>query len=149
MKIKNLISGHEIEEMRDMRILPGQTFQFFKQKFIKIMKCRICQSFQNAFQGIKIVLASEKNFRIHLLISLLVILFALYKGLDKIMWIGLLLIIALILALEIFNSAIERLVDMLAPKTHSFAKEVKDLLAAMVLIVVIFAIIIGYILFFA
>jgi len=113
------------------------------------MKCRIFQSFQNAFQGIKIVLVSEKNFRIHLLITLLVILFALYKGLDKIMWIGLLLIIVLILALEIFNSAIERLVDMLAPKTHSFAKEVKDLLAAMVLIVVIFAIIIGCILFFA
>ena len=113
------------------------------------MKLRFWQSFKNAFQGIKIVLKSEKNFRIHLLITLFVILFAFYRGLDKVMWIGLLLIIALVLALEIFNSAIERLVDMLAPKTHSFAKEVKDLLAAMVLIVVIFAIVIGAIIFFA
>ncbi len=113
------------------------------------MKCRIYQSFKNAYQGIKIVLKSEKNFRIHLFITFIVILFAFYRDLEKIMWVGLLLIIAIVLALEIFNSAIERLVDMLAPKTHSFAKEVKDLLAAMVLIVVIFAIIIGFILFFA
>ena len=113
------------------------------------MNIRIYKSFKNAFHGMKIVLASEKNFRIHLLIALLVILFAFYRGLDKVMWVGLLLIIALILSLEIFNSAIERLVDMLAPKTHSFAKEVKDLLAAMVLMVIMFAIIIGLVLFFA
>lgn len=111
--------------------------------------CRICKSFKNAFNGIKLVIKAEKNFRIHLIIAFLVIFFAVYRELDKVMWIALLLIIALVLALEIFNTAIERLVDMLAPKTHSFAKEVKDLLAAMVLVVVIFAIVIGLILFFA
>ena len=111
--------------------------------------CRVCKSFKNAFRGIKLVIKAEKNFRIHLIITILVLLFAVYRELDKVMWIALLLIIALVLALEIFNTAIERLVDMLAPKTHSFAKEVKDLLAAMVLIVVIFAVVIGLILFFA
>lgn len=112
------------------------------------MKCPICYSFKNAFRGLKTVLKSEKSFRIHLVIALLVIVFAYYKELDKVLWVGLLLIIALILALEIFNSAIERLVDILAPKTHNFAKEIKDLLAAMVLVVVFFAIAIGLIIFF-
>jgi len=112
------------------------------------MKCLVCYSFRNALRGLKTVLKNEKSFRIHLIIAFLVIAFAYYKDLDKILWVGLLLIIALILALEIFNTAIERLVDILAPKTHNFAKEIKDLLAAMVLLVVFFAIAIGLIIFF-
>ena len=71
-----------------------------------------------------------------------------YKGLSELFLVILLLVIALILALEIFNSAVERLVDMLAPKTHGMAKEIKDLLAGMVLIVSLFAIAIGLIIFF-
>jgi len=77
----------------------------------------------------------------------LVIVAAFYRGLDKNLWIALLLLFALILSLEIFNSAVERLVDMLTPKTHSFAKEIKDLLAAMVLVASLFAVAIGLIIF--
>ena len=75
------------------------------------------------------------------------IVFAFWRGLSPVLWIALLLTIALILALEIFNSAIERLVDILAPRTHSFAKEIKDLLAGMVLLVSFFAVLIGFIIF--
>ncbi len=105
------------------------------------------QSFKHAWRGLKIVLRSEKNFQRHLLVAFLVIVLATWRGLSPGLWIALLLTIALILALEIFNSAIERLVDILAPRTHSFAKEIKDLLAGMVLLVSIFAVLIGFIIF--
>lgn len=108
---------------------------------------RLFRSIKHALNGLKIVLKTEKNFRIHLFIALLAVLIGFWRDLGQVMWIMLLLIISLVMALEIFNSAIERLVDMLAPKTHHFAKEIKDLLAAMVLLVSLFAVVIGFIIF--
>lgn len=111
------------------------------------MGSRMFRSFRHAFRGLKTVLKTEKNFRIHMIVAALVIALAWYRDISQTLWVILLLVIALIMALEIFNSAIERLVDMLAPKTHNFAKEVKDLLAAMVLVVSLFAVAIGLIIF--
>lgn len=105
------------------------------------------RSFRHAWQGLRIVLRSEPNFRLHLLATFFVLLLAYWRDLSQSLWIALLLVIALILALEIFNSAIERLVDMLAPKTHGYTKEIKDLLAGMVLLVSFFALAIGLIIF--
>lgn len=105
------------------------------------------QSLKHALNGLKIVLRSERNFRRHLVAAALVILLGAWRDLSQSLWIALLLVIALILALEIFNSAIERLVDILAPRTHGFAKEIKDLLAGMVLLVSIFVVLIGLIIF--
>ncbi|MFA6307818.1 MAG: diacylglycerol kinase family protein [Patescibacteria group bacterium] len=105
------------------------------------------RNFKFAFRGLKTVFATEKSFRLHTLIAILVIVYAWYQGIEKIYWVVVLMLIALVMSLEIFNSAIERLVDMLAPRTHNFAKEVKDLLAAMVLLVSLFAAAIGFIVF--
>lgn len=103
---------------------------------------------RHALHGLQNVFKTEKSFRLHVFIAVLVILFAWYRDLEKIYWVVILSIIALVMSLEIFNSAIERLVDMLAPRTHNFAKEIKDLLAAMVLLVSLFAAAIGLIVFF-
>lgn len=105
------------------------------------------RSLRHAVRGLQTVLATENNFRIHLFIAIVVIIAGWLRGLDKISWIVILLVMAMLMALEIFNSAIERLVDILAPKTHNFAKEIKDLLAGMVLLVSFFAIAIGLIVF--
>lgn len=104
-------------------------------------------SLRHAWRGLKTVVRTEKSFRIHLLLAALVLILAWYRDLGKLSWVALFLIIAFILSLEIFNSAIERLVDILAPKTHSYAKDIKDLLAAMVLLASIFAVIIGLFIF--
>lgn len=106
------------------------------------------RNFKFAFRGLKTVFKTEKSFRLHTLVAIVVIVYSWYKDLDNVYWIVILMIIALIMSLEIFNSAIERLVDILAPRTHNVAKEIKDLLAAMVLLVSIFAVAIGLIVFF-
>jgi len=111
------------------------------------MNWNFYRNFRFAFRGLKTVFATEKSFRLHTIIALAVIVYSWYQGLEKIYWVVVLMIIALVMSLEIFNSAIERLVDILAPRTHNFAKEIKDLLAAMVLLVSIFAAAIGLIVF--
>lgn len=113
------------------------------------MDWRFYKNFRYAFSGLKNVFATEKSFRLHTLIAVVVVVYAWYKDIEKIYWVVILMIIALVMALEVFNSAIERLVDMLAPRTHNFAKEIKDLLAAMVLLVSFFAAAIGLIVFLA
>lgn len=112
-----------------------------------IMNWNFYRNFRFAWRGLKTVFSTEKSFRLHTVIAILVIAYGWYQGLEKIYWVVVLMIIALVMSLEIFNSAIERLVDMLAPRTHNFAKEVKDILAAMVLLVSIFAAAIGFIVF--
>lgn len=107
------------------------------------------RNFKYSFNGLKTLFKTEKSFRLHTAIAIAVVIYAWYAELDKIYWVVLLLIIALIMSLEIFNSAIERLVDILAPRTHGLAKEIKDLLAAMVLIASFFAAVIGLIVFLA
>jgi len=105
------------------------------------------QSFKHAGRGLKIVVKTEKNFKIQLLAAILVLVAAWYRHLEEKQILILLLVMSLVLCLEIVNSAVERLVDILAPRTHNFAKEIKDLLAAMVLLASIFAVIIGFIVF--
>ena len=108
----------------------------------------LLRSFKHAFRGLKTTIKTEATFRLHIFIAILVILFAWQRQVDEKSWLILLLVIAFILSLEIINSAVERLVDILAPRTHAFAKEIKDLLAAMVLLASLFALVVGLIIFF-
>jgi len=105
------------------------------------------QSFRHAGRGLKTVFRTEKNFKIQFFIAILVLLAAWFRHLEEKLFMILLFAIALVMCLEIINSAMERLVDILAPRTHNFAKEIKDLLAAMVLLASIFAALIGLIVF--
>ena len=111
------------------------------------MTRRLIKSFHFAFNGLKKVWQTEKNFRIHSLIALGVIIAAFYLGIQSFDYLLLLLVIALLLILEILNSSLERLVDMLSPSTHHFAKEIKDLLASAVLVAAVLAAIVGVVVF--
>ena len=111
------------------------------------MAYSLWQSFKYAGKGIKVVFKTERNFRIQCAIAISVVLFALYRQLGKADWLVLLITISIVLSLEIMNSSVERLVDILAPRTHNFAKDIKDLLAAMVFLASFFAFIIGLIIF--
>jgi diacylglycerol kinase len=62
-------------------------------------------------------------------------------------WIAVVLSIGLVLAAEVFNSAIEALVDMVSPVYNKKAGIVKDMAAAAVLTTAIMAVIVGIIIF--
>ena len=62
-------------------------------------------------------------------------------------WLVILLCFAMVLAAEAFNTAIERLVNLVSPDYHPIAGDVKDIAAGAVLICAIFAALIGLIIF--
>ena len=108
---------------------------------------RLLKSFQYAFSGIKAAILAEKNMRIHLFISMLVIIFGFWFSLTIVEWVVILFAIGGMLALEMINSAIERLVDLVTEEYHPLAKSAKDMAAGAVLIYAITSVIVGLLIF--
>jgi undecaprenol kinase len=104
-------------------------------------------SFKFAFTGIITAIKSEQNFRIHIMISVIVILTAITLDFSSLRMVVLLIVIGIILALELVNTAVEKTVDLITLECHPLAKEAKDAAAGAVLVFSIFAVIIGILLF--
>lgn len=106
------------------------------------------QSLKHASVGLKNVYHSERNFRHHVLIALLVVVAGLVYALNFMEWALILGCIAAVLVAEIFNSAIERLADLASHgRYHPLIKQAKDFAAGGVLVTAIFAAVIGLIIF--
>jgi len=107
----------------------------------------IKRSFKYAFRGMADVFQKERNFRIQVFAAMCVIAMAIYFKITANHAIAVILVIMFVLVLELINSAFERMVDVLSPRIHQYAKEIKDIMAAMVLIAAIAAVIIGILIF--
>lgn len=105
------------------------------------------QAFRYAFEGIGHVLKTERNFKVHVLAATIVILSGILTKLSIQEWFIILILIGGMLALELLNSAIERLVDLMTTERLPLAKQAKDLAAGAVLIYAIVSAIIGFIIF--
>ncbi|RWZ60041.1 diacylglycerol kinase family protein [Halobacillus fulvus] len=90
--------------------------------------------FRFAWNGIKEVVRTERNFTIHLVAAFLVILLAAVLQVSFVEWAILILTIALVLSLEMVNSSIERVMDHLASERHPLVGLVKDIAAGAVLV---------------
>ncbi|OGM33505.1 hypothetical protein A2803_04905 [Candidatus Woesebacteria bacterium RIFCSPHIGHO2_01_FULL_44_21] len=105
------------------------------------------RSFGYAFTGIKTAFKQEPNFQAHILIAVLVISAGVFSGLSTSDWLLLLYAIFFVLILELFNTSIEAIVNLVSPDIHPKAKIAKDVAAAAVLLAAIQAIIIGAVIF--
>ncbi|NTW14183.1 MAG: diacylglycerol kinase family protein [Candidatus Moranbacteria bacterium] len=108
---------------------------------------KFAKSFSHAANGIRQVYRSERNFRIESVLGIFVLLLSCLLPLSRTEWITVLLTIGLVLSFEILNTAVERLMDMLQPEFHHEVKIIKDLSAAAVLTVSIFAWLVGLVVF--
>lgn len=97
--------------------------------------------------GIVSLFANENNAKIHLLAALSVMAVGYYLRLTAHEWILVLLAIGLVWMAEAFNTALEKLADVVSPEIHPGIKQVKDLAAAGVLIMAIVAFLTGLIIF--
>ncbi|MGY4796545.1 diacylglycerol kinase family protein [Lysinibacillus sp. FSL K6-0057] len=104
------------------------------------------RSFGYAFEGI-ITASKEQNLKSHILSAIIVILASYWTGLSRMEWYIVLLLIALMFALEMMNTAIERVVDLASPEIHPLAKQAKDIAAGAVLVFALFSAIIGLLIF--
>jgi len=107
----------------------------------------LVKSFAFARNGILIALKMERNLKVHYLIAIIVMLTGAYFKISQIEAIILILIIALVISLEMINTAIERTIDLLTEKEHVYAQIAKDVAAGAVLTAVLAAIIIGILIF--
>lgn len=101
-----------------------------------------------AFQGLRYAFSHECNLRKHFFAAAAAFFLAYWYRLDLMEWMILLLTVAVVLAAELLNTAIEKAVDLITAEFHPLAKIAKDTAAGAVLIVSIAAAIIGYLLFF-
>jgi len=108
---------------------------------------RFGKSLRHATRGLKYVLLNERNFQIEIIISFTVLMMIWIFKVKNWEAVILILIIMFVLIFELTNTVVERVVDILKPRIHPYAKLVKDLMAAAVLISSIMAIIIGLIIF--
>ena len=104
-------------------------------------------SFGYAFIGIASLLKREHNAWIHCIAIIVVTLAGLHFGITRTEWCIVCLCFGMVLAAEGFNTAIERLVDLVSPDFHPVAGDIKDVAAGAVLICAIAAAIIGMIIF--
>ncbi|WP_413308697.1 diacylglycerol kinase family protein [Bacillus sp. 1P10SD] len=104
-------------------------------------------SFSYAATGIFTALLSERNMRIHLISSIVVFLFSIYFSITKMEWMFILLAIGGMFSLELINTAIERVVDLVTKEYHPLAKQAKDIAAGAVFVYAFLSVIIGSIIF--
>ncbi|MCS7091796.1 MAG: diacylglycerol kinase family protein [Patescibacteria group bacterium] len=105
------------------------------------------KSFGYALEGIKTAMKNEPNFRIHLAIALIILSAGFFFNLSAIEWIILAFTIFYVITMELLNTVIEAVVDLISPKYNPQAKIAKDVAAAGVLVASILSVIVGLILF--
>lgn len=110
-------------------------------------KGSLLKSFQYAFEGILSALKTERNLHVHVIMMTLVIIFGFIFKINVYEWIICIILFILVIAAEMFNTAIEATVDMAMPNLHPLAKKAKDVSAGAVLIIAFGAMIIGLIIF--
>ncbi len=109
----------------------------------------LIDSFKNAIEGLNITYKMEKNFRYHIILSLLTILVSLIMNIDSFHLVIIVISISLVLVAELFNTVFEVLIDnFITKKKNKIIKVIKDISAAAVLITSINALVVGYFLIF-
>ncbi|MCW1929996.1 MAG: diacylglycerol kinase family protein [Candidatus Kerfeldbacteria bacterium] len=96
-----------------------------------------------AWRGILYVFRNEQNFRIQLIIGLLVVVLGWIFRISKLEAVALIFVITAVLVMEVLNTVLERFIDIVKPRLHSYAGVIKDMMAGAVMLTAIGAIIVG------
>jgi|SRR5690625_38487 len=100
-----------------------------------------------AWNGLKTVVKTEKNFQFHLIATAIAIFFGFVFKLNGVEWSLILLVVGLVLVAEMINTVVERMIDYIKPDLHPQAGMIKDMAAGSVLVAAFIAVIIGCIIY--
>jgi len=110
--------------------------------FMKLLK-----SFAFALNGLKVCFTSETNFKIHAVLAVIAISLGIGLAISNAEWLAIIFCIAFVTAMEMINTAIEKLCDVVNTAVHPGIKKVKDIAAGAVLLAAVCSLIIGLIIF--
>lgn len=105
------------------------------------------RSFVFAFKGIHVAIREQRNLKIHLGVATMVVVAGVYFHITLPEWAVLLLSIGLVLSLELVNTAIENMVDLITTERILLAGKIKDIAAGAVLIASFIAFLVGCLIF--
>jgi len=105
-------------------------------------------SLRHALRGLGYAFRSEKNFQNEIVVTIIVVAAMIYFDLTRAEMVAIIFMIMTVLIMELINTVFERVVDILKPRIHPYARVIKDLMAATVLITSIVAVIVGVIIFY-
>ena len=108
---------------------------------------RFIKSVGYAWRGLKTCIAGEPNFKIHISCSILVLIAGFIFKISIPEWYVILLCIGLVLSMEMLNTAIEKLCDVVHREYHPGIRATKDIAAGAVLVSAIIAAVCGAIIF--
>ena len=113
------------------------------QKIKQQIQKRI-SSFGFAINGIFDLFSTQVNAQIHAFFTALVVFGGFFFNISKIEWLLCIISIAMVLAAEAINTALEYVVDLVSPEFNELAGKAKDVAAAAVFILAIAAAIVGF-----
>lgn len=105
------------------------------------------KNFWAALRGIKVAFFEEISFQLQSLAAIVVLIFAFFLGVPKVQIIILLFTICLVLTLELVNSIVERILDIIKAEHDPKIKDAKDIMAGAVTISAMIALIVGILIF--
>lgn len=104
------------------------------------------RSFRFALEGLQAAFM-EQNLKFHLVSAVIVVVAGFATGLTAVEWSIIIFTIVAVIVAELFNTAIERVVDLASPEIHPIAKQAKDVAAGAVLVFALASVIIGLLIF--
>ncbi len=108
----------------------------------------LLKSFNFAFDGVVYTLRHERNMWIHFAIAAFVLVAALFFGLSRLDVVALLVAISFVIIAEMFNTAVEYVVDLVTDEEDPRARIAKDVSAGAVLVAAVNAIAVAYLVFY-
>jgi diacylglycerol kinase len=108
---------------------------------------KLIKSFKHALSGLKHTLIFHQNLRVHVIVGFLTVLVGLILKISKIEWVVIVAAIFFVLIAEMINTALEEITNLVKEDHSERARIAKDVSAGMVLLAVIFAVVIGVVIF--
>lgn len=100
-----------------------------------------------AIRGLQYVVKNERNFRIELVVATFIIFLSVVLDIKIWEFIIVIFLITWVLVTELMNTIVERVVDILEPRIHPFARLIKDITAGVVLLSAMMSFLVGLLIF--
>lgn len=108
---------------------------------------KFLSGFVHAFNGIRKAFQEQRNVKVQVCCGVAVIISGFYFHISMPEWIIVLVMNALVISLELVNTAIENLVDLITIERKPLAGKIKDIAAGAVLLSAFVSVIVGFLIF--
>ena len=106
----------------------------------------LSSAFKCAGAGIRLAF-KQRNMRIHAAFAVAAVALGFALAIDAASWLAVVLCIGGVFSLEVLNTALEALVDLVSPGYHELARQAKDCAAGAVLVMAVVSIVVACIVY--